>query len=84
MLIFKEYILVGGMPQSVAAFLEKRSFQRSDEEKRDILKLYRDDIMKIEDRYQSRVLAIFDQVPAFLSQHDHNRQQQGELQDFPH
>lgn len=70
MLIFKEYILVGGMPQSVVAFLEKRSFQRSDEEKRDILKLYRDDIMKIEDRYQSRVLSIFDQIPAFLSQHE--------------
>lgn len=70
MLLFRQYILVGGMPQSVAAFLENRSFQRSDAEKRDILKLYRDDIMKIDDRCQSRVLAIFDQVPGFLSQHE--------------
>jgi len=70
MLLFRQYMLVGGMPQSVAAFLEKRSFQQSDVEKRDILKLYREDIMKIDERYQSKVLAIFDQIPSFLSQHE--------------
>lgn len=70
MLLYRQYLVVGGMPQSVAAYLENgRSFQKADEEKRDILALYRDDIMKIEAKYQSRVLSIFDQIPAFLSQH---------------
>ena len=71
MLLYRQYLVVGGMPQSVAAYLENnRSFQRADEEKRDILALYRDDIMKIQAKYQSRVLSIFDQIPAFLSQHE--------------
>lgn len=71
MLLYRQYLVVGGMPQSIAAYLGNgRSFQKSDEEKRDILALYRDDIMKIEAKYQSRVLSIFDQIPAFLSQHE--------------
>lgn len=71
MLLYRQYLVVGGMPQSLVAYLENsRSFQKSDEEKRDILALYRDDIMKIEAKYQSKVLSIFDQIPAFLSQHE--------------
>ena len=67
-MIFRQYILVGGMPRSVAAFLENdRSFVMADMEKRDILNLYREDIMKIKSGYRSNVLAIFDQIPAFLS-----------------
>ena len=71
MLLFRQYMVVGGMPQSVVAYLmHNRSYQKADEEKRDILELYRADIMKIESKYQSRVLSIFDQIPAFLSQHE--------------
>lgn len=68
MLLFRQFMIVGGMPQSVAAYLENdRSFEKSDEEKRDILTLYRDDIKKIKSDYRSSVLAIFDQIPTFLS-----------------
>ena len=71
MLLFRQFMIVGGMPQSIVAYLENgRSFQKSDEEKRDILSLYRDDIMKIENKYKSRVLAVYDQIPAFLSKHE--------------
>lgn len=71
MLLFRQYMVVGGMPQSLNAFLENnRSYQKADIEKRDILALYRDDIMKIGTKYQSKVLSIFDQIPSFLSQHE--------------
>ncbi|MCD8299985.1 MAG: AAA family ATPase [Clostridiales bacterium] len=71
MFLFKQYMIVGGMPQSVSAFLEeKKSFLAADAVKRDILNLYRDDIMKIESRYRAKVLSIFDQIPAFLSRHE--------------
>ena len=71
MMLFKQYMLVGGMPQSVIAFVEShKDFDKSDIEKRDILNLYRDDIMKIHSRYRSKVLAIFDQIPGLLSQHE--------------
>ena len=71
MLLFKQYILVGGMPQSITTFLESRKdFDTADIEKRDILALYRSDIMKIDAKYRSKVLAIFDQIPGLLSQHE--------------
>ena len=71
MLIFKQYLLVGGMPKSVAAFLESgKDFGKADLEKRDVLELYRSDIMKINTRYRSKVLAIFDQIPGMLSRHE--------------
>lgn len=71
MLLFRQFMIVGGMPQSIVAYLENgRSFQKADAEKRDILSLYRDDIMKIENKYKSKVLAIYDQIPAFLSKHE--------------
>lgn len=71
MMLFKQYILVGGMPKAVAKYLDNnRSFSAADIEKRDILALYRSDIGKIDRNYRSKVLSIFDQIPSFLSQHE--------------
>ena len=71
MLLFKQYMLVGGMPMSLVAFLEgRRDFGKADMEKRDILELYRNDIMKIKAQYRAKVLKIFDQIPGLLSQHE--------------
>lgn len=71
MLLFKQYMLVGGMPKPVILFIEnQKNFTLADKEKRDILKLYREDIMKINAGYRSKVLAIFDQIPGLLSQHE--------------
>ena len=69
--LLKEYILVGGMPQAVVAFKKNgRDFAAADIEKRDILELYRDDIKKAAKRYNSRVSAIFENIPAYLSTHE--------------
>ena len=71
MSLFRQYILVGGMPQSINAFLEnERSFIESNKEKQDILSLYKSDIMKIQSRYRLKVLNIFNQIPSLLSQHE--------------
>ena len=71
MMLFKQYILVGGMPKSVVLFMEhQKDFERADKEKRDILELYRSDIMKIRAQYRSKVISIFDQIPGLLSQHE--------------
>lgn len=69
--LFKEYMLVGGMPQAVVAFAENgRDFVLADVEKRDILNLYRDDIKKASKRYNSKVSALFENIPAYLSTHE--------------
>ena len=67
---FKQYMLVGGMPQSVVDYAENHDFERVDTIKRRILKLYRNDISKFAKGYESKVLAIFDEIPSQLSKHE--------------
>ena len=71
MLLFKQYMLVGGMPKCVDRYLEEnRSFVAADTEKRDILALYENDISRADVRYRTRIASIFEQIPTFLSQHE--------------
>lgn len=64
---FRQYVLVGGMPQSVLAYLNGKDFQASDEAKRRILQLYRDDVSKFAAGYEEKVYAVFDRIPGQLS-----------------
>ncbi len=67
---FRQYMIVGGMPQAVAKYLETHDFEAVDSVKRDILTLYRDDIMKHSEGNALDVEAIFDEIPAQLSKHE--------------
>ena len=64
---FRQYVLVGGMPQSVLAYINGKNFEAADEVKRGILRLYREDISKFAPGYEEKVYAIFDGIPAQLS-----------------
>ncbi len=69
--LFREYLLVGGMPQSVVAYYENdKDFHKADKAKRQILSLYRDDIKKAARKYKSKVSGLFENLPGFLSTHD--------------
>ena len=67
---FRQYLIVGGMPQAVAAYVQGRDFDRVDRIKCDILELYRADIMKHAAGYEMKVAQIFDDIPAQLQKHD--------------
>ena len=64
---FRQYILVGGMPQSVLAYINGKDFAASDEAKRRILRLYREDVAKFAQGYEDKVYAVFDNIPGQLS-----------------
>lgn len=64
---FRQYVLVGGMPQSVLAYIDGKDFEASDEAKRRILRLYRDDVSKFASGYEEKVYAVFDGIPGQLS-----------------
>ena len=71
MFLFKQYMLVGGMPKAIDKFIShNKQFFECEKEKRNIIKTYRDDIHKIDRAYRSKVLSVFDQIPSFLSQHE--------------
>ena len=67
---FRQYLIVGGMPQAVAKYVETRDFEKVDEVKRDILTLYRNDIHKYADNQETKVAAIFEEIPGQLQKHE--------------
>lgn len=67
---FRQYLIVGGMPQAVEEYLQSRDFNRVDQIKRDILTLYRGDITKHASGYEMKVAGIFDEIPAQLQKHE--------------
>lgn len=66
---FRQYMIVGGMPQAVARYVETRDFDSIDRVKRAILELYRADIVKHAAGYEIKVEQIFDNIPAQLQKH---------------
>ena len=67
---FKEYLIVGGMPQAVKLYMETRDFDKVDEIKRDIITLYREDIKKYADNIYLKAEQIFDNIPSQLQKHE--------------
>lgn len=70
MALFRQYLIVGGMPQAVTKFVETRNFQLADVAKRDILSLYRKSIDKHVKGYTEKVKAVWDQIPGELQRHE--------------
>ena len=69
--MFKEYMIVGGMPQAVCRYVESnKSFGEVDKVKRDILSLYKSDIEKYASGFETKVKSIFEQLPATLQRHE--------------
>ena len=66
---FRQYMIVGGMPQAVKEYVKSRDFDRVDRVKRDILTLYRVDVAKYAAGYERKVEGIFDEIPAQLQKH---------------
>ena len=67
---FRQYLIVGGMPQAVQEYIQTRDFEKVDQIKRDILTLYRADITKYAEGYEMKVASIFDEIPAQLQKHE--------------
>lgn len=67
---FRQYVIVGGMPQAVQTYVDTRDFDKVDERKRDILGIYRNDIRKYADNQETKVAAIFEELPGQLQKHE--------------
>lgn len=67
---FRQYLIVGGMPQAVQEYAATHNFDNVDLVKRDILTLYRADIVKHAEGYEMKVASIFDDIPAQLQKHE--------------
>lgn len=68
--LFRQYMIVGGMPQAVDEYVKSRDFVKVDRIKRGIIKLYRADISKYAYGAEQKVTKIFDQIPSQLQRHE--------------
>jgi hypothetical protein len=67
--LFKEYILVGGLPASVKTWVSQRSFVDVEQVKSDILSTYRDDLAKYRGRIAfEKIDEVMMSVPKMLGQ----------------
>ena len=57
---FRQYMIVGGMPQAVEKYVQTKDFEKVDKAKRMILELYRNDIGKYAKGYDTKVKSIFE------------------------
>ena len=64
------YMIVGGMLQAVVSYAESKNYDMVEKVKRNIIKLYRDDIAKYADNYVAEATAVFNAIPSQLSHHD--------------
>ena len=62
---FRLYMIIGGMPQAVNTYLDTKNLQKVDAIKRNILKLYEDDFLKID--ATGRLSKLFMSVPGQLA-----------------
>lgn len=68
--LFRQYVVVGGMPQAVEAFADGSDIGAAETAKRTILDLYADDIGKFAGRLKNKVRAIWGNIPGALSSHE--------------
>ena len=68
--VFRQYMIVGGMPQAVAKFAATRDLEAVDSVKRDILALYRADILKYGGVLRHKAQSVFNAIPSQLSRHE--------------
>lgn len=68
--LFRTYMVVGGLPQAVIKYIETKDFEQVDQVKKDIIKLYREDLLKISRKSTAITpLIIYDRIQSMYSNH---------------
>ena len=68
--LFRQYMVVGGMPQAILTYVKTKDFLAVERVKRQILQLYRNDIQKYASNMEVKVTTIFDELPGQLQRHE--------------
>lgn len=67
---YRQYLIVGGMPEVVATYLDNEDFNKTITNQKDILTGYRNDISKYAGKDKLLVKTVFDAIPGQLSKQD--------------
>lgn len=64
---FRLYMALGGMPKVVSIFKETNSYIEAEKEKEDIIKLYKDDLLKHDRKYGTNCRVLYDNLASELT-----------------
>jgi len=67
MSLFEPYLIIGGMPAVVSAYLETKNLRRVADEQNAIIRLYKRDISKYDEKNRLYLNEIFDLIPSELN-----------------
>ena len=67
---FRVYMAVGGMPQAAQAYVDGKTYKQIDRVKKDILRLYTNDLKKHDSEDGDRAGVVFKSIPEQLSNHN--------------
>ncbi len=67
---FRQYLVVGGMPEAVQKFVTDEDFQKVTKIQKSIIDSYRDDISKYAGKEKVLVKRVFDAIPSQLAKKD--------------
>ena len=67
--LYRTYITIGGMPKVVDIYLTKHDFYEVEKEKRNIIKIYEEDLRKIDNKYKTICSLVWEKMPEMLSRH---------------
>ncbi|MBQ7641174.1 MAG: ATP-binding protein [Acholeplasmatales bacterium] len=59
---FRLYMVLGGMPKVISIFQMTNSYMEAEKEKQDILKLYKDDLLKHDRKYGTQCRTLYDNL----------------------
>lgn len=72
--LFRQYIVVGGMPEVVSTFVSRRNFSAVEKIQRDLLESYRADMIKYADKqFKNRIRECYDSIPAQLGRENNKK-----------
>ena len=66
--LFYLYLIIGGMPEAVATYIDANDLSKVSDVHKKILDLYRIDFTKYENNYKLKIREIFDSMPGQLNQ----------------
>lgn len=65
---FRKYMAIGGMPKVISIYQNTLSYKKVEQEKRDIIELYKEDLLKHDRKYHTLTRVLYDSmIPQLMS-----------------
>ncbi len=68
--LYHLYLIIGGMPQAVQRYVDTNDLKQVNDVQKDIVRLYKRDFTKYEEKDKLKLISIYDLIPSELNKHN--------------